>query len=475
MSKFQFVNFLTARIFQPPDGPEGQRRDHVRDHDGALHLFAGDGTGLYAGLAQAIAVERGYRRSRNRGHQARDADAIRFCCPGDCAGRILGDGEQSSRPDLDPGADHHHHRCRTGRTITVSYNANSINNFPILLGSPAWPIRGSSTAKASSAPNLNFYLVLDDSPSMAIGATQTDINNLITATARQPSPSRSCGFACHETHPNLDTGASASSVDNLTIARNNSITLRIDLVVNAVKQLMVSWSACPQAVSGGVMQCMSAINNTTYKAGLYTFDTGLNTLQSLTTPTAAGQSANNIQLFTVDHQNCVVSGCAIGTDYGTNIEAALTSINAIMPTPGLGSNTAGDTPGEVVFLVTDGVDDMIISSSSACNPSATLQTVGSQYRCQQPLNPAICTTIKNRGIRIAILYTEYLQLPTDSWYTGHIAQFNNPSSSTGQIAQNLQSCASPGLFADVQTGGDISAALTNLFIKVASSTASLTQ
>ena len=30
---------------------------------------------------------------------------------------------------------------------------------------------------------MNFYLLLDDSPSMAIGATQTDINNLITATA----------------------------------------------------------------------------------------------------------------------------------------------------------------------------------------------------------------------------------------------------------------------------------------------------
>jgi Flp pilus assembly protein TadG len=361
-----------------------------------------------------------------------------------------------------------------GRTITVSYNANSINNFPILLGSPAWPIRGSSTAKASSAPNLNFYLVLDDSPSMAIAATQADINNLITATAHQPSPSANCGFACHETHPNLDSGASASSVDNLTVARNNSITLRIDLVVNAVNQLLVSWSACPQSVSGGVMQCMSALNNTTYKAGLYTFDTQLNTLQSLTTPSVAGQSVGHIQLFTVDHQNCVVSSSCT-TDYGTNIEGALTSINGIMPTPGLGSNTAGDTPGEVVFLVTDGVDDMIISSSSACNPSATLQTVGSQYRCQQPLNPAICTTIKNRGIRIAILYTEYLQLPTDSWYNSHIAQFNNPTSATGQIEQNLQSCASPGLFADVQTGGDISAALTNLFIKVASSTASLTQ
>lgn len=361
------------------------------------------------------------------------------------------------------------------RTVTVSYNAQSINNFGTLLRSAAWSISGNSTARAASAPNMNFYLVLDDSPSMAIGATQTDIDNLISDTSKQPSASQNCGFACHETHPNLDTGANSSTVDNLTIARNKGVTLRIDLVVNAVNQLLVSWSNCPQtSVAGGVMQCMSALNNTTYKAGLYSFDYNFNTLQSLTSPSTAGQAISNIQLMTVDHQNCVISGSCT-TDYGTDIENALTSVNGLMPNPGLGSNQSGDTPQEVVFLITDGVDDKIITMSSSCNAKATLQSVGSNYRCQQPLDPTMCMTIKNRGIRIAILYTEYLQLPTDSWYTGHIAQFNNPSSSSGQIAQNLQACASPGLFSDVQTGGDISAALTALFIKVASSTASLTQ
>ncbi|MGC1553645.1 MAG: pilus assembly protein, partial [Bradyrhizobium sp.] len=52
--------------------------------------------------------------------------------------------------------------------------------------------------------------------------------------------------------------------------------------------------------------------------------------------------------------------------------------------------------------------------------------------------------------------------------------YDGPTSATGQIAQNLQSCASPGFFSDVQTGGNITQALTDLFIKVASSTASLT-
>ena len=373
------------------------------------------------------------------------------------------------------------------RTVTVSYSAQSVNNFPASLGSQSWPIGGSSTAQAASAPNMNFYLLLDDSPSMGIGATLADINKLIAATAsatatapaKQPAQSsQNCGFACHETNIAHDGGTQ----DNLAIARNNNVALRIDLVTNAVNQLLNTWSGCPQSgVSGGVMQCMSALNNTTYKAALYTFDVGLNTLQTLSTPKTAGAQVNNIALMPVVYQNCVFSGCSSNsatnptTDYGTDIAGALSTINNIMPAPGLGSNAAGDTAQEVVFLVTDGVEDKI---SSSC-PNATF---ASHSRCQQPLDTTMCTTIKNRGIRIAILYTEYLQLInvgpnqdiTDNWYMSWVDTYDEPKSSTGTIAQNLQSCASPGLFKDVQTGGDISDALTNLFIKVASSTANLT-
>jgi Flp pilus assembly protein TadG len=362
------------------------------------------------------------------------------------------------------------------RTVTVSYSAASLNNFPkVLVNTASWPISGTATSRASSAPNMNWYLLMDDSPSMGIGATVNDINNLIAATApaKQPaSSSQNCGFACHESNISHDGGTK----DNLTIARNNSITLRIDLVTNAVNQLLNTWSNCPQSgITGGVMQCMSALNNTTYKAALYTFDTCLNTLATLTTPTIAGTQVNNIALMSVLYQNCVTSS-SCNTDYGTNIAGSLSSLNSIMPAPGLGSNATGDTPQEVVFLVTDGVEDKI----SATCPNATF---AGNSRCQQPLDTTMCTTIKNRGIKIAILYTEYLQLInlgpsqniTDSWYMSWVNPYDGPTSATGQIAQNLQTCASPGFFSDVTTGGDISTALTNLFIKVASSTASLSQ
>jgi len=371
------------------------------------------------------------------------------------------------------------------RTVSVSYNAASLNNFSGVLNSASWGISGTSTSMAASAPNMNWYLLMDDSPSMAIGATLTDINNLITATApaKQADPSsQNCGFACHEANPSADclkTSPCPGVVDNLAIARANNVTLRIDLVSSALNQLLISWANCTQTgISGGVMQCMSSLNNTTYKAALYTFDTGLNTLATLTTPTIAGTQVGNISLMNVDHQNCVVS-TACSTDYGTNIAGALSSLNGIMPNPGLGSNATGDTPQEVVFIVTDGVEDKIVSGASAC-PNASL---ASNNRCQQPLDTTMCTTLKNRGIKIAILYTEYLQLInlgpsqniTDPWYMSWVDKYDEPKSSTGTIAQNLQACASPGFFSDVQTGGNISDALTNLFIKVASSTASLTQ
>ncbi len=363
-----------------------------------------------------------------------------------------------------------------GRTVSVSYNAASLNNFPkVLANSTSWPLNGSATAQAAAAPNMNWYLLMDDSPSMGIGATVTDINNLISATApskQAASSSQNCGFACHETNIAHDGGTK----DNLTIARNNNITLRIDLVANALNQLLISWANCPQAgVSGGVMQCMSALNNTTYKAALYTFDTGLNTLATLTTPTSAGTKISNISLMPVLYQNCVTS-TSCNTDYGTDIAGALTTLNSGMPTPGLGSNAAGDTPQEVIFLVTDGVEDKI---ATTC-PNASF---ASNKRCQQPLDTSACTTIKNRGIKIAILYTEYLQLInmgpsnniTDSWYMSWVDKYDEPTPSTGTIAQNLQACASPGFYSSVTTGGDITGALTNLFIKVASSTASITQ
>jgi hypothetical protein len=74
-----------------------------------------------------------------------------------------------------------------------------------------------------------------------------------------------------------------------------------------------------------------------------------------------------------------------------------------------------------------------------------------------------CTAVKSRGIRIAVLYTEYLPIPNNGWYANFDGAGAGISSFQSQIGNQLQNCASPGLYFEVDSGGDISAALAQLF------------
>jgi Flp pilus assembly protein TadG len=374
------------------------------------------------------------------------------------------------------------------RNVQVCYNAAANNAFPkVLLNQASWPFTGQSATRNQSAPNINFYLLLDDSPSMAIGATSTDINTLIANTQKQVDTTgyKGCGFACHETNPAADNlgNPGGANQDNYALARSLGLTLRIDRVTTAVKALM------------NTAESISNTNRNTYGVAIYTFDTALNNspttgssspvfapsgkpgvVQTPVTPSSTTSytvqtiqnAASSIQVLPVYKNNWLTSSNN-NSDADTSIAGALYSLNKIMPTPGNGTNVANDTPQEVIFLVTDGVDDVNITTdvyTKSCNKPK------SGNRCQQPLDPTICTTIKNKKIRIAVLYTEYddsalsnTNIYHNGWYDTWIHPFNG---SSNEVETNLQSCASPGLYTKVATNDDITSALQTLFLKVAS-------
>ena len=324
----------------------------------------------------------------------------------------------------------------TGRTVTVTYTASSQNAFPNVLGETNIPVTGTSQALGLLPPNINFYLMLDSSPSMAIAATQTGIDTMVNNTSSQGG----CGFGCHESNPAGEGLGNPGGEDNYTLARNLGVTLRIDLLNQAAQNLMTTAQSTENA------------NHAHYKMAIYSFDVGQTTLQNLTANMATAQtSAANLTMLEV-YQNNWLTSATNNSDTDTNWDSAMSFINGIMPNPGNGTNANGDTPQEVLFIVTDGVEDESISGN----------------RNQSVINTTWCDTVKNRGIRIAILYTEYLPLPTNAWYNTWIAPFQS------NIAPTLQSCASPGLYYEVQTGGDISAALSALF-QQAVQTAHLTE
>jgi hypothetical protein len=159
-------------------------------------------------------------------------------------------------------------------------------------------------------------------------------------------------------------------------------------------------------------------------------------------------------------------------DTDTNIDAALSGSNGLntstspnyIPNPGTGAT--GSTPAEVLMIVTDGVEDETVSSVTAGTADGNRQQTPMAANSNVP-STAACTSIKNRGIKVAVLYTTYYPLDNGSagsWYDSYIYQFQPGGVSGDQIGPDLQNnCATPGLFYQVNVGEDISAALVTLF------------
>lgn len=342
------------------------------------------------------------------------------------------------------------------RTVTVSYTATSVNNFPNVLGNQTWSLSGTSQASSYTAPNINFYLLLDNSPSMAVAATTAGINTMLAATANAPSNGQNaggCAFACHESNPSADNLGNPGGEDNYTLAKNLGVKTRIENMATATQALM-STAASTEAA-----------NNATYKMAIYTFNnSGTSTVQTLTSNlTTAATAAGTIDVLEVyeESNGGMLTPTDVNDDTDTNFESAISQINGVMPNPGTGASTS--TPQEVLFIVSDGVDD---ESNSSC--SQPLSHGAPIYRCMQPFDTTTCTTIQKRGILIAVLYTVYLPLTTNTFYNQWIAPFQS------QIATNMQNCASPGLFFSVTTDGDITAAMQSMFTQ-AVATARLTK
>ncbi|HEY4919598.1 MAG TPA: pilus assembly protein TadG-related protein [Xanthobacteraceae bacterium] len=318
------------------------------------------------------------------------------------------------------------------RTVTVSYTASSQTSFGGLVGASTIALSGSSQAVTQIPPNVDFYLLLDNSPSMAIAATTDGINTMVANT----QPQGGCAFACHESNPQADNlqnknpkGKVDNTIDNYQLARNLGVTLRIDQLASATQNLMTT------------AQNTMTSTNATYRTGIFTFNNTFATVQALTSNLGTAQTAaGGIGVLEVYKNNWITSTTS-NSDEDTDFDNAMSSVNGIMPNPG--SGVSGDSPQEVLFLVTDGVEDANVKGS----------------RQQSVVDTSWCSIVKNRGIRIAVIYTTYLPLPTNSWYNTYIAPFQS------EIGPTLQSCASPGLYFEVNTNQDISAAMSALFVQ----------
>lgn len=342
------------------------------------------------------------------------------------------------------------------RTATVTYSTDAKNNFAGILGMATLPVKGTSRALASTAPNIDFYLMLDVSQSMLLPATTSGLAAMRAATKAQAKDG--CAFACHQT---LRTDGEIASnpkapdglpMTNLMLARNLNITLRTDLVQDAVESLTQ------------VAKTSSSNNKATYRMGLSAFDYDFRAIWPTTKNGTfwVDSDLDAVKAHAADatirpyYKNNWRTSTLNDSDVGTASNKTFDSLMMNLPVfAGNGTKLATDSPQAIVFIITDGMRD---EARPGSKPEGAFDTTK-------------CDLIKARGIRIAVLYTEYLKESVYSTATnnGDAGKWSMDNvykpylSPTDKITPALQTCATAGLFYKVTTDDDISAALNKLF------------
>lgn len=311
---------------------------------------------------------------------------------------------------------------RKGATITsrVQVTASVPTSFLGLFGRKTIDVSAVAEGSFVPANYIDFFLLLDNSPSMGLGATTADI-------AKLESANGGCAFACHD----------KSNANNAyALAKSIGVMTRIELVSEAAQKMMETATDKRRYAD----QYRMAVYSMGAKAenAVLTNVAGMSSnLDDVSTETA------KIDLMSIPYQN-------FNNDQQTDLRGSLDTLMGLMGKSGSGGN-ASDRQ-KVLFLVSDGVED-------AARPTCLKRTTNGT-RCQAPLDSSVCESIKQNGVSIAVLYTTYQPIESNDWYKTWIKPFRS------EIPTAMKSCATDGLYFEVSPSEGIDDAMNALFLKV---------
>ncbi len=331
--------------------------------------------------------------------------------------------------------------------VAVTYSITDSTSGPVTI-----------TKKTVSTPTTDKSTTVTTTKVVKVG----NGNPTTTTTTSGPTKTSSTGTATTSSET-YDTGYWADGYwlthnYGLLYGSPSSIVLRKDDVVSAASQLIPFASQ------------QAAQYHVTYQAQMFSFDwtrpsgtSPVRQLNNLTNVNSYGSGFSAASIFPQDDywwKNSMPTSATNIDDKATDIGGMLTTmLNTI---PAAGSGAPGATPQKILFIITDGMLDQPNGSGRYFGPMRT----GSNQE------NAKCTAIKAKGIKIAILYTQYLpeSLVGDSWSQTNVAPFLPalPYRTTDQVLEGLQRCASLGtngapLVQTVTANDNITTALQQLF------------
>lgn len=314
-------------------------------------------------------------------------------------------------------------KVKTKFTSRVRFSADVPTYFMHMFGFPIVTVSGVAFADSESAKPYDFYLLLDNSPSMGIGAGPQEIRKLESRLG--------CAFTCHQVggDPKLDT---------YTAAKQQKISIRIDIVAKALSDMIEYAKKSSYAQQ--------------YRMALYTFgkaakDAKLTNIREMTYKLSdVSDAAANIKLMSIDY-------FGEKNHWLTDFDKILSDTKDIV----LSNNSPRE---KIVLIISDGMND---SGKPAMKCKNRLVPGSGFNACWQPIDPLYCAAIKASGAQIAVLYTTFFPL-NDENYRTYIAPWQP------NLGKKLSECASEGLFFEVSTPTGIDDAMKALFSKVVRST-----
>jgi Flp pilus assembly protein TadG len=385
-------------------------------------------------------------------------------------------------------------------TATLSFTAQVPTAFLGVIGFNNISISGTSTASYKLLTYIDFYLLLDVSGSMSFPSTAAEQARLQAVNPDNMTGSNGypggCTFACHFTRqgacpqngnpgqgpiPAVNTttnpGASGGYCQGFIITRLGTTPVSFASGTNnSTNGSHVNWTntqvtSCPtpgttsciqlraDAVGYAVNQLLSTANATEqatgianqFRVGLYPFIVNLYSYFPLTTSlNGSATSPGTINYAAANLATLLDTGAnaSLGSG-GTHFENALTGVNNLITSVGNGTSATNTLP--YVFLVTDGSQDNQTQWNGGWSGSNHATTIDTSN----------CTTLKNRGIVVAVLYIPYQTIQNPTTFAGSEDIYAN--NNIPNIPGALQSCASPNFFYTANTPADINSALIQMF------------
>jgi hypothetical protein len=291
-------------------------------------------------------------------------------------------------------------------TSEQHYNVYQCNYGVTYDGSPNCPVSAQSPYTFST-----FTPVSAASGSLTTGPSCQGYLPKQSPSNKYPMAGPPCAFACHsDTSVPAGTGNDYFAVARSTIGKSNQVTLRLDVIkaaTNVLLAAMQSYDSIVHALSVNVFTFADSLKPVYPSDGSYgdAWDTAIADVGAA--PTLPHTADTGIQ----------PPGGPDGSD--TNFPGAMTTLTSSYLTAS-GTGTSAASPRKVLFLMTDGME----------NYSGTISA----------FDPSYCTTLKNKGYTIYVIYTTYYPL-MNYFYLQSLMDIAE-GTDYASTSYNLQSCAS---------------------------------